>query len=55
MLQVICVSLVALLIAGCAAGHAPRVSCSGRLEEINPPRLMSGPLPAESAQKGSAP
>ena len=53
--KIICVSLVTLLIAGCAAAHAPRASCSGRLEEINPPRLMSGPLPAESAQKGSAP
>jgi hypothetical protein len=55
MLKIICVGLVALLIVGCAARHAPRVSCSGRLEEINPPQLRSGPAPAESAPKDSAP
>ncbi len=38
MRRILCVSALMLLVAGCAAHHAPRVSCSGHLEDINLPR-----------------
>ncbi len=55
MLKTICVSVAALLVVGCAAHHAPRVSCSGRLEEINPPQLMSVPRAVDSSTKAPTP
>lgn len=55
MMKIICVSAVVTLIAGCAARHAPRVSCSARLEEINLPQPASTLQPAASAPEAPAP
>ncbi|MEJ0034816.1 MAG: hypothetical protein WDO68_01800 [Gammaproteobacteria bacterium] len=38
MRRILYVSALMLMVAACAARHAPRVSCSGHLEDINPPR-----------------
>lgn len=55
MRKVIPLTIAALLAAGCAAQHAPRVNCSGRLQEINPPQPVSAPLPRGSAPRAPTP
>lgn len=54
MTKIVLVS-VALLVAGCAASHAPRVSCSARLEDINPPQSMGVSQPKATTPEATVP